>query len=146
MIKIDVDWDVMKPVIAKLLEEDWMVKFENDSDACELENIAEDSAMPETMIRNVVEYFKMSGQDPIAKTRVLLTPDDDAVRVPIIIFYGSELETNGAPDKYVERVLELINDAKDGGIDSQEKIAKFIEDELERNPMFKDVMDRLGKL
>ena len=61
MIKIDVDWDVMKPVIAKLLEEDWMVKFENDSDACELENIAEDSAMPETMIRNVVEYFKMSG-------------------------------------------------------------------------------------
>ena len=143
MIKIDVDWDVMKPVIAKLLEEDWMVKFENDSDACELENIAEDSAMPETMIRNVVEYFKMSGQDPIAKTRVLLTPDDDAVRVPIIIFYGSELETNGVPDKYVERVIELIREVEKN---NREKIAKFIEDELERNPMFKDVMDRLGKL
>lgn len=143
MIKIDVDWDVMKPVIAKLLEEDWMVKFENDSDACELENIAEDSAMPETMIRNVVEYFKMSGQDPIAKTRVLLTPDDNAVRVPIIIFYGSELETNGVPDKYVERVIELIREVEKN---NREKIAKFIEDTMERNPMFKDVMDRLGKL
>jgi hypothetical protein len=143
MIKIDVDWDVMKPVIAKLLEEDWMVKFENDSDACELENIAEDSAMPETMIRNVVEYFKMSGQDPIAKTRVLLTPDDDAVRVPIIIFYGSELETNGVPDKYVERVIELIREVEKN---NREEIAKFMADELERNPMFKDVMDRLGKL
>ena len=143
MIKIDVDWDVMKPVIAKLLEEDWMVKFENDSDACELENIAEDSAMPETMIRNVVEYFKMSGQDPIAKTRVLLTPDDNAVRVPIIIFYGSELETNGVPDKYVERVIELIREVEKN---NREEIAKFMADELERNPMFKDVMDRLGKL
>ena len=143
MIKIDVDWDIMKPVIAKLREEDWSVKFENDSDACELENIAEESVDIDDTIRNDVEYFEMSGRDPIVASRLLLTPDDDAVRVPIIIFYGSELETNGVPDKYVERVIELIREVEKN---NREEIAKFMADELERNPMFKDVMDRLGKL
>ena len=43
----------------------------------------------------------------------------------------------------MRRVIELIREVEKN---NREKIAKFIEDIMERDPMFKDVMDGLGKL
>lgn len=109
---VNVDWNVMKSVIEKLRNEDWSVKFENDSDVYELENIAEESIDIDDTIHNDVDYFKLSGRDPVVSSRILLEPDDDTVRHSIIIFYGKEIETYDVPDKYVNYVLELIKEVK----------------------------------
>ena len=114
MVDINVDWKIIEHVIKKLRDEDWSVKFENDSDYCELEEIAEDGVDADDEIKKDVEYFRLMGKDIVKSTRILLEPPDNSIQFPIVIYYGEKLDNykNEIPEMYINHVLELIEKVK----------------------------------
>jgi hypothetical protein len=114
---ITMSWSIMLPVLNNLLEEDWELKFENDEDRNELNEIDEDSYDPRERLEKVEGYFKTKYKwpngipDPILHTRLIITPTNG--RTHIIFYYGETVSLGNNTEEDITHLFKLIMDEYD---------------------------------
>lgn len=105
-------WDILKPVLLKLLDRGWEYKFQNDANRHELEKIEEEAEDPKKKLDMIKEYFDniykwpYNISDPVIHSRVLITPPNS--RNPLLIYYGQKMSFLDNDDEDIKMFFKLI--------------------------------------
>ena len=109
---ISISWQIMYPVLLRLLEEDWDYVFENDEDSHQLEVINEEFNDPVERLTKIREYFEEKYKwpdriaDPILHARLIITPKDS--NTDFIFYYGEMVELQSNRKEDIECLFTLI--------------------------------------
>lgn len=106
------NWQVMKPVLTKLLDEDWDYTIENDADEDELNRINQEVDDPFKRLDVIKGYFDQKYRwpdgipDPMLHTKLLITPPEGDY--PVVIYYGEMVSFQNNADANLMRLFETI--------------------------------------
>ncbi len=109
---ISISWQIMYPVLLRLLEEDWDYVFENDEDSHQLEVINEEFNDPVERLTKIREYFEEKYKwpdriaDPILHTRLIITPPNSSTH--FVFYYGETVNLQNNSEENICHLFELI--------------------------------------
>lgn len=105
-------WSFMHPVLRKIIDEDWEIKFENDSDWDQLQEIEENLYTQLDRLLKIAEYFKYTykdgdtNPDPILLSRLIITPRDSDYS--FIFYYGETMNLENNSDEHIKHLFDII--------------------------------------
>lgn len=106
------NWQIIRPVLEKLINDDWEYKFENDGDEQQLEQIEEESIESIQKLDEIMHYFSKKYSwpyaipDPILHSRLLITSPKGVY--PIVIYYGETIGFRNNMDEDIKHLFTLI--------------------------------------
>ena len=105
-------WSFMYPALRKIIDEDWEIKFENDSDWDQLQEIEENTDTQLDRLLKIAEYFKYTykdsdtNPDPILLSRLIITPRDSDYS--FVFYYGETINLENNSDDDIKHLFEII--------------------------------------